>query len=243
LPKGVKLDLLLIPPGQFRMGTDGDKDKETPRDVTITKPFYMAVTETTQEQYEAVTGKRPSSFHVNGSYKERLGSIVDTSKFPVEHVTCLDAEDFCNKVNARLPTEAQWEYACRAGTLTNFHFGNSLNGTEANCRGNSPFETIEKGPSLERTTKVASYQPNAFGMFDMHGNVAEWCWDWYADKTDDLAANDPERKANPSLDRRILRGGSWDGVARASRSASRDSASKPEGSSGYIGFRVMVVVP
>src|SRR5262249_36201132 len=115
LPKGVKLEVVLIPPGRFRMGIEGNAMYATPHDVTITKPFYIATTETTQEQYEAVIGKNPSAFAPNGKLKERIDSGMDTAKFPVETVNWTEAVAFCKAINSQLPSEAQWEYACRAG--------------------------------------------------------------------------------------------------------------------------------
>jgi len=147
------------------MGTVGNTDNEVAHQVTISKPFYMAVTETTQEQYEAVVGKNPSAFFAQGSQKEKLERDMDTSKFPVESVTWFETLVFIKEIGANLPTDAQWEYACRAGTTTDFHFGNSLNGTEANCDGTKPHGTSEKGPNLQRTTKVASY---------LHTNTQLW---------------------------------------------------------------------
>ncbi len=239
LPKGVKLDLVLIPPGQFRMGTEGNTTNEVPHDVTITKPFYMAVTETTQEQYEAVMGKNPSNFAAKGNHKERLEPGAETIKFPVDKVNWLEAQAFCKSIGSQLPSEAQWEYACRAGTNADFHFGNSLNGDKANCNGKVPFGMNEKGPNLERTTKVASYGANSFGLHDMHGNVREWCRDWYAEKTDDLGEKDPERTIKISEDLRVLRGGCWFVTPLYCRSAARNAgaAGKCE---DVNGFRVIV---
>ncbi len=241
LGKGVKLELVLIPPGQFRMGNEGDTGNLVAHDVTISKPFYMAVTETTQEQFEAVLpGKRPASFSPNGPRKLELGSVTDTSKFPRENVDWHEANDFCLAIKAQLPTEAEWEFACRAGTITEFHFGYSLNGTEANCDGTQPFVTKEPGPYVKRTVQVASYKPNSFGLFDMHGNVSEWCRDWYADKTADLPARDPERAVD-SMGDRVLRGGCW-GFTVHCRSAHRYHH-KPETRNFGWGFRIMVPVP
>ncbi len=241
LPKGMKLEVVLIPPGQFRMGTEGNTKNEVAHDVTITKPFYMAVTETTQEQYEAVIGKNPSGFAPNGKFKDRIGPEMDTAKFPVETVTWIEADSYCKAIKVQLPTAAQWEYACRGGTTSPFHFGNSLNGTEANSNGNAPtpFGTMI-GPNLERATKVGSYKPNGFGLFDMHGNVSEWCRDWYADSTVDLGDTDPERTTETADARRVERGGSWYTHSMLCTSGGRGG--RPPGHRWVnIGFRVIVL--
>jgi eukaryotic-like serine/threonine-protein kinase len=232
LGNGVKLDLVLVPPGQFRMGTEGNNKDEAPHQVTITRPFFMAVTETTQAQYEAVMGKNPSVFSAKGVKKEKIAPGADTASFPVDSVPWFDAMAFSKKVGANLPTEGQWEYACRAGTTTAFYFGDSLAGADANIA----------DTGLARTTRVASYLPNAFGLYDMHGNVREWCRDWYADKTDDLGEKDRERTIKQSEDRRVLRGGSWAANASQSRAASRHNA-VPGNRGSSVGFRVVVGLP
>jgi formylglycine-generating enzyme required for sulfatase activity len=241
LGKGVKLDLVLIPPGQFRMGTEGNNTNEVAHDVTITKPFYMAVTETTQKQFETVCGKNPSEFSPAGKQKEKLGDFKDTSKFPVDSVNWIEAEAFAKRIGGQLPTEAQWEYACRAGTTTPFHFGERLNGTSANCDGTKPYATDGKGRNLQRTTTVGSYKLNAFGLFDMHGNVWEWCQDWYAKKTDDLEEKDPLRTMKQSDDLRVRRSGSWVSWAGGCRCAVRHGFASGSRDNS-VGFRVTMPV-
>jgi formylglycine-generating enzyme required for sulfatase activity/WD40 repeat protein/tRNA A-37 threonylcarbamoyl transferase component Bud32 len=241
LPKGVKLELVLIPPGEFLMGTPGNKGNEVAHPVTISKPFYMAVNETTQEQYESVIGKNPSDFSATGSQAAMIGG-TDTSQFPVENVNWFEAEAYATKIKAQLPTEAQWEFACRAGTISEYHFGDSLNGSEANCVGSKPHGAKVEGPNQQRPTKVKKFAPNNFGLYDMHGNVREWCRDWYAEKTDDLPGKDPERTAKLELDRRVGRGGSWLNAAKDCRSASRFISSGPADHVFYAGFRVIVPV-
>ncbi len=263
LGKGVKLEVVLIPPGKFRMGSPASEREfiqkqfnaviqgENERDVRISKPFYLAVTETTQEQYEAVLGwaRNISWFNSTGRGKERVKGI-DCDQIPAERVTWNDANDFCEELNeelggkqkARLPTEAEWEYACRAGTTTAFHFGSKLNGREVNCAGDTiPYGTDEKGPFLQRTTKVKSYPSNAFGLFDMHGNVAEWCLDYYAEDARGLPAIDPFRSTKVGKSLRVIRGGSWDLPAFRCRSAERGFAA-PDRRDNAFGFRICVPV-
>jgi len=163
LGKGVKLEMMLIPAGKFVMGSPGSevgrKDNETQHEVTLTKPFYIGKYEVTQEQWQAVMGNNPSS--------------VKGARLPLTNVSWNDCQDFIRKLNLktnggyRLPTEAEWEYACRAGTTTAFCFGDKITRSDANY-----------GPGGKSVT-VGSYKANAFGLYDMHGNVWECCEDWY----------------------------------------------------------------
>ena len=137
----------------------------------------------------------------------------------------------------RLPTEAEWEYACRATTTTPYYFGSKLNGKEANCDGNYPYGTTDKGPYKERTTKVGDYGENPWGLCDMHGNVYQWCEDYYGPYNDDLKPIDPLRSVKYSEERRVLRSGSWSSVARNCRAASRGSF-PPDSRDDIVGFRV-----
>jgi serine/threonine protein kinase len=198
LGDGVKLTVILVPPGSFRMGSPpaekdyvrknfggvaGDRaDEEVQHDVEITRPFYLGKYEVTQEQYHKVIVKNPSHFSASGKEKDRVRGL-DTNRFPVENVSWAEAAQFCERLGKKLnrkielPSEAQWEYACRAGTETAFHFGEILNGNEANCNAEVPYKTMEKGKRLQRPCEVGAYLPNAWGLFDMHGNLYEWCRD------------------------------------------------------------------
>src|SRR5581483_2973511 len=187
----VKMEFVLIPKGKFTMGSPkdqtGHRKDEVQHEVEISKPFYMAKHLVTQEQYEAIIGKNPSSFCNGGTGSHKVKDL-DTKQFPVEMVSWDDAQAFCKKLaekdkqkrKFRLPTEAEWEYTCRAGTTTPFSFGSKLNGKEANCNGEKPpYGTNARGPNKGRTTKVGDYGANPWGLCDMHGNVWEWCEDYY----------------------------------------------------------------
>jgi formylglycine-generating enzyme required for sulfatase activity len=180
---------------------------------------------------------------------------MDTNRFPVENVSWDDATAFCEELNRKhlsqvpeglrqagyrfgLPTEAQWEYACRAGTETPYYFGKELNGKQANCDGAFPYGTQDKGPHLGRTCPVGSYEKNAFGLYDLHGNVYQWCEDYYDPKfyiTSPL--KDPFNGQKSAEDRRVLRGGSWNNNAWRCRAAFRNSYD-PAGHVYRYGFRV-----
>jgi formylglycine-generating enzyme required for sulfatase activity len=159
----------------------------------------------------------------------------------VEQVNWDDAVEFCGKLNAQeslpsgyhyaLPTEAQWEYACRAGTTTPFHFGSTLNGTEANCSGSFPYGTEIKGARLQQTSIVGSYPPNAWGLHDMHGNVWEWCADWFGGRH--VGGTDPTGSATG--EDRVHRGGTWRTDATSCRAATR-GRSPPGSRYGDYGF-------
>src|ERR1051325_3167538 len=198
---GVKMKLVRIEPGKFMMGSPKSEQdlirKEFRRQfgadpgdwvadelqhaVEITKPFYLGVYTVTQAEYVSVMDKNPSTFSRDRS-KEVAG--LDTSRFPVECVSWDDAMAFCKQLSKMrgktfdLPTEAEWEYACRAGSKDAFPHGPSLS-TQANFNGNHPFGTAVKGPYLKRPAPVGSYEPNEFDLYDMDGNVAQWCKNWH----------------------------------------------------------------
>ena len=240
------MKLVLIPPGEFTMGSlrsgsgveNGRRSDEDPQHrVRITKAFYLGEYAVTQGEYEQVMGKNPSWFSANGGGKDKVSGL-DTSRFPVETVSWDDAVEFCRKLSEkerqkyRLPTEAEWEHACRAGTATAFHFGDSLNGREANCVGSMPYGTEEKGPYLWRPKQVGSYRPNAFGLYDMHGNILQWCADWY-DYYGSSPVDDPTGPSGGCG--RVIRGGSWDSPGKNCRSAFRGWDGKP---GSRLGLRV-----
>lgn len=246
----------LIPAVTFLMGSpedeeDREADEGHQHEVEITRAFYLGVYEVTQSQFARVMGKNPSWFSQTGAGKPKVVGL-DTMDFPVECVSWDEAVEFCKKLNAvdvkkpngyeyRLPTEAEWEYSCRGGTSSHqvFHYGNRLSSTQANFNGNYPYGGAEKGPYLERTCEVGSYKPNAFGLYDMHGNVSEWCQDWYSAK---YYATGPGRDpAGPSKGTsRVIRSGSYGGDGLYCRSAHRNWGS-PVARDYYLGFRVALV--
>jgi formylglycine-generating enzyme required for sulfatase activity len=259
LPKNLKnsigMKLVLIKPGKFTMGSPANESEREPFDegserqheVEITKHFYMGVCEVTQAQYRKVMGENPSWFSASGGGRDKVQS-QDTSEFPVENVSWHDAVAFCKKLSEQpdekqagrlyhLPTEAEWEYACRGGVRSPFHCGGSLSSRQANFNGDFPYGGAPKGPYLGRTTTVGSYQPNAFGLYDMHGNVWEWCADWYAT---DYNPNDRQDPQGPATGiRRVLRGGLWCLSGNYCRAAFRGHVGPGLRGSG-VGFRVVL---
>jgi formylglycine-generating enzyme required for sulfatase activity len=252
----VGMKLTLIPAGKFSMGSpDGEPErdpKEVRHDVTIRKPFYMGVYEVKQSEWAKVM---PAKLH-RSFFNSAQGGGPD---HPVENVKWYDAVNFCKRLSARseekkagrkyrLPTEAEWEYACRAGTTTPFAFGKSLSSKQANFNGNFPYGDAPKGTYLRRTAKVGSYKPNAWGLYDMHGNVWEWCSDWYDPdyyhKTPKVDPKGPEKGVLPTDYKdyyRVVRGGCWLDEGRGCRSAYRFRA-MPHDPYRLIGFRVVCEV-
>jgi formylglycine-generating enzyme required for sulfatase activity len=249
----LKMKFVRIPAGKFLMGTSSEEKwrdvDEHQHEVTITRPFFMGATEVTQMQWMKLYGTKnnPSSYvggtgHLKG---------VDTDDFPVETVSWNDAVKFCEKLSAlpdekkagrvyRLPTEAEWEYACRAGSTTLYHFGDEFDQAKANCGDSIPGLT-------ESTTKR---KPNKWGLHDVHGNVAEWCSDWYDQRYyKDGPGQDKDPKGPEEGTLRVIRGGHATSIhdnflLRARllcRSAARAS-SKPETKSQFVGFRVVCEV-
>jgi formylglycine-generating enzyme required for sulfatase activity/outer membrane protein assembly factor BamB len=250
----IGMRLARIPAGEFLMGSpDSDpnarEDEKPQHRVRITRPFYLGVYEVTQEEYQRVMGGNGCFFSPTGAGKDRVAGL-NTARFPVEQVRWHDAVAFCRKLSElpaerhagrvyRLPSEAEWEYACRAGTTTPFHTGDSLSSFQANFNGNYPYGKAVKGPFLVRTTEVGSYAPNAWGLYDMHGNVWEWCADWYGRTYYRESSTDDPTGPTTGLTR-IIRGGEWYGDARDCRSAFR-YADQPDGVFYVMGFRVVMM--
>jgi formylglycine-generating enzyme required for sulfatase activity len=269
ITNSIGMKLALIPAGKFLMGSPPDEaernEGEVQHAVTITKPFYLGVYEVTQREYHQVMGNQPPPPPVARAHFEAArGGGPD---HPMENVRWTQAVDFCQQLSERpeekqarrryrLPTEAEWEYACRAGTTTAFHYGQALSAKQANFNGSFPYGGAETGPYLRQTTKVGSYAPNAFGLYDMHGNVWEWCSDWYdpeyyrhSPKEDPQG---PPKGIVPTgykdtdtpgygLFYLVIRGGCWIDEARACRSAHRFRA-MPNEPYRLIGLRVVCEV-
>jgi formylglycine-generating enzyme required for sulfatase activity len=234
--------------GTFTMGspsTEVDRqDNEAQHQVTV-NGFYMGKYEVTQAEYEAVMGTNPSSFK--------------GAKLPVERVSWFDAVEYCNKRSVkeglspayprngdsvtwnknatgyRLPTEAEWEYACRAGTTTPFSTGSNITTAQSNYEGNYPYNNNAKGTYREKTTEAGSFAANKWGLYDMHGNVWEWCWDRSGDYSSGAQSN-PDGAVSGFY--RVVRGGSWRGGGQGLRSAFRGNDT-PSHRFIDLGFRLV----
>jgi formylglycine-generating enzyme required for sulfatase activity len=236
--------------GKFTMGSPSDElgrdDDEVQHEVTLTKDFYIAVFQTTQKQYETIAGSYPSYFSGDirpvecVSYNMIRGEEKGAG-WPAN--SDVDEESFLGKLRAKtskdfdLPTEAQWEYACRARTTTALNDGNNLTNRYEDGNMNKLGRYSYNGGENEGTAAVGSYLPNKWGLYDMHGNVCEWCLDWYGSYEGD--ATDPKGATEGSY--RIYRGGSYDSSgAYRCRSAFRNGR-EPSGDGDDYGFRVVLI--
>jgi formylglycine-generating enzyme required for sulfatase activity/uncharacterized caspase-like protein len=231
LGDGVELEMVQIPRGTFMMGSseEGRNSDEQPQHQVRVPEFFMGRYAVTQEQYQALMKTNPASFR--------------GEKRPVEKVSWDDAVEFCNKLSQktgrkyRLPTEAEWEYACRAGTTTPFYFGETITTDLVNYNGKSPYGSAPKGQYREQTTDVGKFLPNSFGLYDMCGNVCEWCEDIFNDNYEG-APTDGSAWLSSNNDYRLLRGGSWNSYARVCRSAFRFRYARAYRDT-YVGFRLV----
>lgn len=225
-----------IEPGEFWMGAPHNeperRENETPRHcVQISRGYWLADTSCAQALWLAVMGSNPSRF-------------ADDPQCPVEQVSWDDVQNFLSALaaagiegQADLPTETEWEYACRAGTPTAFHFGDQITPELVNYNGNFPHNNGAKGAHRERTVPVKALPANAWGLYQMHGNVCEWCADWLR-RYRDAPAVDPVGPREPGVSRAV-RGGSWFYDVRSCRSAYRD-ADEPGNRYFFLGFRLVL---
>jgi formylglycine-generating enzyme required for sulfatase activity len=251
----IGMRLVLILPGKFSTGSPPGEarrtDDEEQHEVEITRPFYLGAYEVTQAEYQQVHGTNPSYFSPKRGAKGKAAKM-NTDRFPVETVSWEEATEFCRKLSDlpeekgadhhyRLPTEAEWEYACRSGSrsVAPFHFGGSLSAKQGNIDRSHPYGGAAKGASPQRTSKVGSYEATALGLYDMHGNVGEWCQDWYSSSYyHNSPVMDPQGPEEGEC--RVVRGGSWCNAPWLCRVASRSKAS-PSDRHYDLGFRVVRV--
>jgi len=266
----VATNMVWISPGAFTMGspdteTQGYSDERPQTHVTISHGFWMAKFEVTQNEYSSLMGYNNSWFKGTRSYYDLSCSCYLTTNYgillsrPVEQVNWSECTNYCahltfNESNAgrlptgyvyRLPTEAEWEYACRAATTTAFSYGPALRSGWANFYGYEEYDSSigtiaiynPSGIYLDRTVPVGSYSPNPWGLYDMQGNVWEWCQDWYGGPYSGVPVTDP--RGGPTGSARILRGGAWYFGAKDCRSGKRLNAS-PDYWHSSIGFRVVL---
>jgi formylglycine-generating enzyme required for sulfatase activity len=257
ITKGVSIDMVYIPGGTFEMGSlateEGHQKSESPQHSVNVPAFFMGKYPVTQAQWKAVADRLPQINHKLNPKPSKF----DGNNYPVEQVSWHDAIEFCARLSKHsdreysLPSEAQWEYACRAGTTTPFHFGETIGSAIANYRAQDwnvgettypgKYGRGEIGKFRHKTTPVGSFQvANAFGLYDMHGNVWEWCVDHWHDNYKNAPINgsawiDLDASENAA---RVQRGGSWRNLPKTCRSASRDRLGADHRNND-LGFRVI----
>ncbi|MEA5595700.1 SUMF1/EgtB/PvdO family nonheme iron enzyme [Rivularia sp. UHCC 0363] len=252
LKNNTTLDMVVIPGGSFMMGTPKDEknrmDNESPQHQVTVQSFLMGKYPVTQAQWKAVAALPK----INRDLK------LEPSKFkgnhlPIEQVSWYDAVEFCDRLSQytgkqyRLPSEAEWEYACRAGTTTPFHFGETITGELANYNANETYADESKGKYQNKTTTVGQFPPNAFGLYDIHGNVWEWCLDDYHENyegapIDGSAWSETENQGDNDNHYQVLRGGSWYVDPAFCRSAFRNDSTSRDVINFPVGFRVVCAV-
>jgi formylglycine-generating enzyme required for sulfatase activity len=236
---GVSLEMVKIPGGIFLMGSPETEakrnDDEGPQHYVNVPEFFMGKYPVTQAQWQAVMGNNPSYF----KGKNR----------PVEKVSWNEATKFCQKLSKktgrdyRLPSEAEWEYACRAGTQTPFYFGETITPELVNYDGSYTYGNGPKGKDREETTDVGNFPPNSFGLYDMHGNVFEWCQDVWHRNYDGAPVDGSAWVNGGDSSLRVLRGGSWYFNPRRCRSADRNFYNSVETDYSIFGFRLVSFPP
>lgn len=247
LPQSVSLEMVTIPSGEFMMGSPETEDErsgdEGPQHRVAVQSFLLGKYPITQEQWRVVAALRLVKRHIEADPSHFKGKDR-----PVEQASWLDAEEFCLRLSEatgrtyRLPSEAEWEYACRAGTQTPFAFGETITSDLANFNGNYTYASAPEGKYRQQTTDVGSFLPNAFGLFDMHGNVWEWCLDHWHDQYNGAPTDGSAWLTKNDNSSRILRGGSWFPYPRWCRSAYRGFNS-PDIRYDIMGFRVVCDSP
>jgi len=259
LGNDIQLDMMLIPGGTFIMGSpkkeEDSTDSERPQHKVTIEPFWLGQYQVTQAQWKFVA-KLPQvnkELNPDPSRFKGNGSTSLTNNRPVEQVSWYDAVEFCDRLSNhtkrqyRLPSEAEWEYACRAGTKTPFHFGETITTDLANYNGNYTYGQGPKGVYREETTEVGSFEvANNFGLYDMHGNVWQWCLDDWHDNYTDAPADgsawfSSDDKLSDKTGRAVLRGGSWFDFPQNCRSAYRYNVIR-DNHFNLFGFRVVCVV-
>lgn len=234
----ITLDLIGIPGGKFMMGSpehEWEREvEESPVHRVLIRPFLMGKYPVTQAQWWAVMGNNPSRF---------APADPATSKKPVEKVSWSDCNQFCERLSQligrefRLPTEAEWEYACRGNTQSPFHFGSTISTELANYNGEDTYGSGVEGENRQQTTDVDLFTPNPFGLYDLHGNVAEWCADTWHSNYQNAPTDGSAWINNQPKDLRVLRGGSWLHFPGSCRAAQR-LKSAPNSKSDAFGFRI-----
>jgi formylglycine-generating enzyme required for sulfatase activity len=243
---GVRIEMVEIPGGEFMMGSpESEADHysdEGPQHQVSVSSFYMGRYQVTQAQWRAVAALSKVKIDLNPDPSHFKGDNL-----PVECVSWEEAMEFCERLSKasgktyRLPTEAEWEYACRAGTTSAFAFGETITPEIVNYDGNYPYASAPKGEYRQKTTPVGSMGvANGFGLCDMHGNVWEWCMDNWHGNYDGAPTDGSEWKGGDSS-YRVLRGGSWNNYGRNCRAAFRYNI-RPGDRYNDVGFRVVVVV-
>jgi formylglycine-generating enzyme required for sulfatase activity len=248
LAEGMGLRLVQIPAGRFEMGSPADEEArdadEGPQHLVQLQSFFLGQTPVTQAQWKVVAGWPKVGVDLNPTPSRFKGD-----NRPVEQVSWEEAMEFCHRLSHRsnlayaLPSEAQWEYACRAGATTPFAFGQTLTPDLANYDGNCTYGSGPEGDYRKKTTDVGSFPANAWGLHDMHGNVWEWCLDYWHE-SDGGAPSDGTAWVNEAEDEgiRLLRGGSWYGYPRFCRSACRDGEPRDRRLNN-VGFRLCCFPP
>ena len=259
LGDGIELEMVYIPGGTFMMGSPENEeernDDEGPQHNVTVSPFFMGKYPVTQGQWRAIASQtnlkvkldlNPEPSRFTGSYQD-----IDRWQRPVEQVKWTEAVEFCERLSKltgkdyRLPSESEWEYACRAGTTTPFYFGETITPELVNYDGNFTYGKSPKGEYRKETTPVGQFPPNAFGLYDMHGNVYEFCQDVYHENYNEAPTDGSawEIEGYSDSNRRVCRGGSWSSNPRRCRSANRDIYYSDEMVDLNFGFRLVSFPP